>query len=130
MHQALQEAEYNIRNTHFGKYCELWRWWCRSNRPEVFLAKSVLKIFIKFTREHPCRSVIEIRLRHGCSLVNLMQFSEHLFLRTPMGGCFWWYLSCWSQISNNFFVMKVICCKFRYQVITVAETVWKEKPSD
>ena len=25
---------------------------------------------------------------HGCSLVNLLHFSEHLFLGTPLGGCF------------------------------------------
>ena len=49
--------------------------------------KSVLKICSKFTGEHPCQSVIsiklqsnfiEIALRHGCSLVNL----QHIF-RTP-----------------------------------------------
>ena len=30
----------------------------RSSPPEVFLGKDVLKICSKFTREHPCRSVI------------------------------------------------------------------------
>ena len=30
----------------------------RSNKSEVFLGKSVLKICIKFTGEHPCRSAI------------------------------------------------------------------------
>ena len=56
----------------------------RSIRPEVFLGKSVLKICSKFTGEHPCRSVIsiklqsnfiEIALQHGCSPVNLL----HIF---------------------------------------------------
>ena len=28
----------------------------------------------------------EITLRHGCSSVNLLQFSEHSFLRTPMNN--------------------------------------------
>ena len=59
----------------------------RSSHPEVFLVKGVLKICSKFTGEHPCRSVIsikllcnfiEIALRHGCSPVNLL----HIF-RTP-----------------------------------------------
>ena len=59
----------------------------RSSRSEVFLGKGVLKICSKFTGEHPCRSVISIKLqsnfiemtlRHGCSLVNLL----HIF-RTP-----------------------------------------------
>ena len=51
----------------------------RSSQLEVFLGKGFLKICSKFTGEHPCRSVIsikllcnfiEITLRHGCSLVN------------------------------------------------------------
>ena len=36
---------------------------CRSSHPEVFLIKSVLKICCKFTGEHPCRSVISIKLQ-------------------------------------------------------------------
>ena len=54
--------------------------------PEVFLEKSVLKIYSKFTGKYPCRSVIlikllcnnfiEITLRHGGSSVNLM----HMFI--------------------------------------------------
>ena len=32
----------------------------RSSHPEVFLGKGVLKICIKFTGEHPCRSEISI----------------------------------------------------------------------
>ena len=72
----------------------------RSSRPEVFFGEGVLKICSKFTGEHPCRSVISIRLlcnkftgehpcrsvitlRHGCSPVNL----QHIF-RTPLDGCF------------------------------------------
>ena len=59
----------------------------RSNHPEVFLGKGLLKICSKFTGEHPCRiaisikllcNVSEIALRHGCSPVNLL----HIF-RTP-----------------------------------------------
>ena len=69
----------------------------RSSRPEVFLGKSVLKICRKFTGEHPYRSAIsiklqsnfnEITLRHGCSTVNLLHISEHLFLGTTLDGCF------------------------------------------
>ena len=54
----------------------------RSSHSEVFLGKGILKICSKFTGELPCRSVlcnfIEIALRHGCSLINLL----HVF-RTP-----------------------------------------------
>ena len=34
----------------------------RSSHPEVFLRKGVLKICSKFTGEHPCQSVISIKL--------------------------------------------------------------------
>ena len=70
----------------------------RSNPPEVLLGKGVLKICSKFTAEHPSWSAIsiklqsnfiEITLRHWCSPVNCCIFSEHLFLRTRLGGCFW-----------------------------------------
>ena len=59
----------------------------RSSPPEVFLGKGVLKICNKFTEEHPCRSVISIKLlcnfieitfRHGFSPVNLL-----FIVRTP-----------------------------------------------
>ena len=70
----------------------------RSSSPEVFLGKGVLKIRSNFSGEHPCRSgisvkllciFIEIALRHGCSPVNCCIFYEHLYLRTPLDGCFW-----------------------------------------
>ena len=69
----------------------------RSSQREVFLRKSVLKICSKFTEEHPCRIVISIKLlcnfieivlRHGYSPVNLLRTFRHLFLRTPLDGCF------------------------------------------
>ena len=59
----------------------------RSSHPDMFLRKGVLKICSKLTGEHPCRSVISIKLQsnfiemalwHGCSPVNLL----HIF-RTP-----------------------------------------------
>ena len=58
-----------------------------STRSEVFLGKSLLKICSEFIGEHPCRSVVsikllykffEITLRHGRSPVNLL----HIF-KTP-----------------------------------------------
>ena len=66
----------------------------RSSRPEVFLGKGVLKICSKFTGEHPCRSVIsiklqsnftEIALRHGCSSVNLLHILRTPFLKNTSG---------------------------------------------
>ena len=62
----------------------------RSSYPEVFIGKGVPKIRSKFTGEHPCRSVISIKLqsnfitvtlRHGCSHVNLLHFFKTPFPR-------------------------------------------------
>ena len=66
----------------------------RSSHPEVFLGKGVLKICIKFTREHPCRSAISIKLRrnfieialwHGCSPVKLLHISRTPSSKNPFG---------------------------------------------
>ena len=61
---------------------------------EVFLQKVVLKIFSKFTGEHPCRSMIstklfcnfnEIALRHGYSPVNLLHIFTALLPKSTSG---------------------------------------------
>ena len=66
----------------------------RSSPSEVFLGKRVLKICTKFTGEHPCRSVIsiklqnnfiEITLRHECSSVNLLHIFRISFLKNTSG---------------------------------------------
>ena len=66
----------------------------RSPSSEVFLGKGVLKICSKFTGEHPCRSeisvklqsnFIEIALRHGCSLVNLLDIFRIPFPKNTSG---------------------------------------------
>ena len=66
----------------------------RSSRPEVFLRKGVLEICSKFTGEHPCQSVIlikllcnfiEITVRHGCFPVNLLQIFRTSFLKNTRG---------------------------------------------
>ena len=71
----------------------------RSSHPDVFLGKGVLKICSKYTGEHPCWSAISIKLL--CNFIEitlwlsvLLQicciFSEHLFLRIPLDGRFYW----------------------------------------
>ena len=61
---------------------------------EVCLEKSVLKICSKFTGEHPCRSVMLIKLlcnfvgitlRHWCSPVKLLHIFRTLFLKNTSG---------------------------------------------
>ena len=62
----------------------------RSSHPEAFLRKAVLSIYSKFTREHPFRSAISIKLlcnffeiafRHGCSPVNVLHIFKTSFLK-------------------------------------------------
>ena len=76
----------------------------RRNRPEVFLGKGILNICSKFTGDHPCRSVIsikllcnfiEILLRHGSSLVNLTHVFRAPFPRNTCG----WLLLIFLQIA-------------------------------
>ena len=66
----------------------------RISGTEVSLRKRVLEICSKFTGEHPCRSVIsiklqrnffEIALRHGCSPVNLLLIFKTCFLKNTSG---------------------------------------------
>ena len=63
--------------------------------PEVFFGKGVLKICSKFTAEHPCRSVIaikllcnfiEITLWSGCSPANLLHIFRTPFPKNTYGG--------------------------------------------
>ena len=88
------------------------------------LKNRVLKICNKVTGEHPYTSMIsikllcnftEIMLWHGCSPVILsicFIFSEHLFPRTILDGCFW-YLDPFSKLWQ-FHLLHVIFCN-RYK---------------
>ena len=67
----------------------------RSSPPGVFLGKRVLKICSKFTGEHPCRSVISIKLlsnfiettlQYECSPVNLLHIFRAPFPKKTSGG--------------------------------------------
>ena len=90
----------------------------RSSHPEVFPGKGVLKICSKFNGEHPCRSVISIRLlcitlRHGCSPVNLLHIFRTLVPRNTSAWllldskyfCVWLglYWSCCNKTLNHDF---------------------------
>ena len=57
-----------------------------------------MKICSKFTGEHPCGSLISIKLensfieitfQHECSAVNLLHIFGTFFIRTPLEECFW-----------------------------------------
>ena len=81
--------------------------WYSSSLPEVFLGKGVLKVYSKITGEHPCRSVISIKLLynfigsallHRYSPINLLHIFRTAFLETPLDSCF-----CISSITLRFF---------------------------
>ena len=66
----------------------------KNSRPWLFLGKGVLKICSKFTGEFPCRSVIsikllcnliEIKIQHGCSSVNLLHIFRTTFPKNTSG---------------------------------------------
>ena len=69
----------------------------RSSHKELSLGKGALKIYSKFTEEHPCWSAISIKLQtnfieialwHGCSPVNLL----HVFRTTVLKNTSGWLL--------------------------------------
>ena len=74
--------------SHFGQIN------ARSSPPEVFLGTGVLEVCSNFSGEHPCRSLISIKLQnnfieftllHGCSPVNLLHIFRTLFYRNTSG---------------------------------------------
>ena len=76
----------------------------RSSHPEVFLRKGVLEKWSKFTREHPCRSAISIKLLCNWLLLAILtnpQFPATLFI-----------------LRNAHWKMYSICPRFlSYQII-------------
>ena len=86
----------------------------RSSPQEVFLGKCILKICSKFTREHPCRSAIsikmqsnfvEITLQHGCSPVNLLHIFRTTFLKNSSGWLLLLFLPSCRDSLTHFFPM-------------------------
>ena len=67
--------------------------------------------FNKVAKQHPMPkcyfNIIEIALRHGCSPVNLVHFSEHLFLGTPLDDCSCWVLM-WYIVVHGYVKLKII----------------------
>ena len=81
-----------------------WRINCRFVLTEVFLEKGVLKIFSKFTGEHPCLcNFLEITLWHGCFLVNLLHIFRTLFLKNTLG----WLLLCINFVPGTFLIYSI-----------------------
>ena len=86
-------------------------WHFGSSHPEVFLERGVLKKCSKFTGEHPCRSVIwiklqsnfiEIAIRRGCFPVNLLHIFRTPFPRNTSG---WLLLGVYILFERSFLVV-------------------------
>ena len=82
----------------------------RSSPPDVFLEKGILKISSKFTGEHPCRSVILIKLQnnfiettlpHVCFPVNLL----HIFRTSSWKKHLWRAASTTSKPKSLFHLL-------------------------
>ena len=115
--------------------------WYRGSPSEVFLGKGVLKIFSKFTGEHPCWSVISIKLQsnfieitvqHGCSPVNLLPIFRTPFLKNAFGELLlmkWvmknYALLCLNQNSNVQRISNVQCamCRSSHQRCSLKKCV-------
>ena len=91
----------------------------RSSHPVVFLEKGVLKICSNVRGEHPCRSVIsiklqsdfvEITLRHGCFPVNFLHIFRKPFSKNTSG---WLLLNYYGRTSSWIFDKKIYTIFFR-----------------
>ena len=88
----------------------------------MFLVIGVLKICSKLTGEHPCRSVIsiklpcnfiEITLRHGSSPVNLLHIFKRPFPKNTSGRLLLSETSVWECLQSR------SCWVWRRQRITI-----------
>ena len=84
----------------------------RSSHPGLFLRKGVLKICSKFTESHAevwfakQSNCIEITLRHGCSLVNLLHIFRTPFPRNTSGWLLLYLrrLLFWTMIEHRMYL--------------------------
>ena len=85
----------------------------RSRLLEMFLRKGVLKICSKFVGEHPCRSVISIKLqssfieiafRYGCSPVNFLHIFRAPLPKNTSGGLYLYWPISWERFHLSQFI--------------------------
>ena len=79
---------------------------CSENMQQIYRRTPMPKC--DFNKVAKQSDFIEFKLRHECSPVNWCIFSEHLFLRTPLGGCFWWL--CTSEAVHSFWRKTCLVC--------------------
>ena len=99
------------------KFINFKLWIGRSSPPKMFLGKGVLKICSKFTREHPWRSVISLKLQnnfneitlwHGCSSVNLLHIFIALFSKNNSEGLLLKWMSFEELILSHPFFSNIM----------------------
>ena len=76
-----------------------------------------MNIFSGFSNE----ITLEITLKHGCSPVNMLIFSEHLFLKTPLDGSF-------SNDPISIWVITRLTSPSNFK--RVYKNEWSNNPSD
>ena len=84
---------------------------CKSSSLKVLLAEGALKICSKFTGEHPCQSVISVKLQNKTlawvfSSKFTAYFQNTLSLRTPLDGCFGDFLVVYWVFFKGQFLLK------------------------
>ena len=110
----------------------------RSSRPEVFLLKGVLKICSNFIGEHPCRSVIsiklqanfiEITLRYGCSTVNLLHIEiAHRYGCSPV-NLLHIFRTPFSKNTSGWLLLNTLSCFFVFAFLFVYVKHWLYLPA-
>ena len=112
----------------------------RSCHPELFLVKGVLKICSKLTEEHPCRSLIsiklqsnfiEIPLRYGCSPVNWLHVFRTSFTKNTSGWLLLWFeywkFDYWHQVFKYSFRTSIWKAVFRMEIQhPFFRSIWNE----
>ena len=95
----------------------------------LVLRQCVLKICNKFTGEHPCRSVIsiklfcnftEITLRHGCSPINLIHIFRTLFSGGLILQFIFLFFQCFDPVFHFFDSVIKSICKIMKLILDVA----------
>ena len=104
------------------------------------LIKRCSKICSKFTGEHPCQSVIsiklqsnfiEIALRHGCSSIKLLQIFRTPFPRNTSGWVLLKLEACRGSpkwIKTNILLNIIMCTQWNNKILTWMYANNKTKP--
>ena len=100
--QLLCGTAFLRRPSIFIEHC--FRRTCRSSHRSWSIKKEVLRKFAKFTGKHLCQSLFLFqRCKRDCAtgVVNFAKFLRETFLRTPLGDCFWTWVTAICDVKNR-----------------------------